>query len=104
MIDVLSFGPAIVKSKSQSSSGGNSWDGKARFRSWEPVSDEHDDILERVQASKGTTPAATGSTARYVRLQPAVPAAGNAGNVSVARKTEQVGICLVLLCHGCQLN
>jgi hypothetical protein len=49
-------------------------------------------MLEKVRASKGMTPAATGSSVGYVQLKPAVPAVGNASNVSVAQKMEQVGI------------
>ena len=99
MINHLSLGPAIVKAKSLSdttSGGGHSWDGEARSRPGELISDEHENMLKRVEASKGTTPGPTASdsseSVQYVRLKPAVPAAGNAGNVSVARKTEQVCI------------
>ena len=98
MINHSSFGPAIVnlkaKAQSNTSGGGHSWDGEARSRPGDIISDEHEDMLGRVEASKGTMPAptASGGSVRYVQLKLAAPAAGNAGNVSVAWKTEQVCI------------
>ena len=98
MINHSSFGLAIVnlkaKAQSDTSGGGHSWDGEARSRPGELISDECENMLGRVEASKGTTPAptASGGLVRYVQLKLAAPAAGNAGNISVAQKMEQVCI------------
>jgi len=96
-------GQKIVKSMLQSNTcgtGGHSQDSEDRTSPGKFDSDENEDMLKRVKASKRTMPvASTGSPARYIRLTPAAP---TAGDVSVARHTAKVRIFLLL--HDCQLK
>jgi len=88
-------GQQIVKKKLQSdtttgSMGSHSQDSEGIFCPGKFDSDEDEDMLEKVKASKGTTPVApTSHSARYIRLTPAAPAASDG---SVARHTAQVCI------------
>jgi len=96
-------GQKIVKSTLQSntcSTGGHSQDSEGRSCPGEFDSDEDEDMLEKVKASKRTVPvASTGGSARYIRLTPAAP---TAGDISVARHTAKVRTFLLL--HDCQLK
>ena len=78
-------GQKIVKSMLQSNTcgtGGHSQDSEDRTSPGKFDSNENEDMLKRVKASKRTMPvASTGSPARYIRLTPAAP---TAGDVSVA--------------------
>jgi len=87
-------GQQIVKKKLQSNTGstagGHSQDSEGLFHPGKFDSDEDEDMLKKVKASKGTMPVApTGCSARYIRLVPAAPAAGDG---SVAWHTAQVCI------------
>ena len=87
-------GQQIVKKKLQSNTGstvgGHSQDSEGLFRPGKFDSDEDENMLKKVKASKGTTPIApTSRSARYIQLMPAAPAAGDG---SVAQHTAQVCI------------
>ena len=70
--------------------GSHSQDSKGLFCPGKFDSDEDEDMLEKVKASKGMTPIApTGHSARYIWLMPAAPAAGDG---SMARHTAQMCI------------
>ena len=86
---------ASVKKNIQSNTtgstvGGHSQDSEGIFCPGEFDSDEDEDMLKKVKASKGTMPVApTGRSARYIRL---IPAALAAGDGPMTQHTAQVCI------------
>ena len=84
-------GQKIVKSRVRANThgmSGHSQDSEDESCPGKFNSNENEDLLEKVKASKCTmTVASTGGPARYIRLTPSAPTAGDA---SVARHTAKV--------------